>query len=65
VDAVFEPVQVATARWIACKDEKMLNDFEKKLRDNHCARWRRRADLPRAVAREPPAHHGALAGHHL
>ena len=34
VDAVFEPVQVATARWIACKDEKMLNDFEKKLRDN-------------------------------
>ena len=34
VDAVFEPVQVATARWISCKDEKMLNDFEKKLRDN-------------------------------
>jgi peptide chain release factor 3 len=34
VDAVFEPVQVATARWINCKDEKMLNDFEKKLRDN-------------------------------
>ena len=34
VDAVFEPVQVATARWISCKDEKMRNDFEKKLRDN-------------------------------
>jgi peptide chain release factor 3 len=34
VDAVFEPVQVATARWIGCADEKVLNDFEKKLRDN-------------------------------
>jgi len=34
VDAVFEPVQVATARWVSCKDEKMLHDFEKKLRDN-------------------------------
>jgi peptide chain release factor 3 len=34
VDAVFEPVQVATARWIACPDPKMLADFEKKLRDN-------------------------------
>ena len=34
VDAVFEPVQVATARWIRCEDDKMLNDFEKKLRDN-------------------------------
>jgi peptide chain release factor 3 len=34
VDAVFEPVQVQTARWVVCDDEKMLNDFEKKLRDN-------------------------------
>jgi peptide chain release factor 3 len=34
VDAVFEPVQVATARWIACQDEKRLDDFERKMRDN-------------------------------
>ncbi|MBI5611604.1 MAG: peptide chain release factor 3, partial [Gammaproteobacteria bacterium] len=34
VDAVFEPVQVATARWIGCPDEKRLDEFEKKARDN-------------------------------
>ena len=34
VDAAFEPVQVQTARWVVCDDEKMLADFEKKLRDN-------------------------------
>ena len=34
VDAVFEPVQVATARWIACADGKRLDEFEKKLREN-------------------------------
>ncbi len=34
VDAVFEPVQVATARWIGCPDDKRLGDFEKKARDN-------------------------------
>ncbi len=34
VDAVFEPVAVHSARWITCKDEKMLADFERKLRDN-------------------------------
>jgi peptide chain release factor 3 len=34
VDAVFEPVQVATARWIYGEDPKQLIEFEKKLRDN-------------------------------
>jgi peptide chain release factor 3 len=34
VDAVFEPVQVATARWIYGDDPKQLIEFEKKLRDN-------------------------------
>ncbi|OGI42076.1 MAG: peptide chain release factor 3 [Candidatus Muproteobacteria bacterium RBG_16_64_11] len=34
VDAVFEPVQVATARWIGCPDQKRLDEFEKKARDN-------------------------------
>jgi len=37
VDAVFEPVQVATARWIYAKDDKELAEFEKKSRD-HLAR---------------------------
>jgi len=34
VDAVFEPVQVATARWIYSEDVKLLADFERKARDN-------------------------------
>jgi len=37
VDAVFEPVSVHSARWIACHDEKALAEFERKLRD-HLAR---------------------------
>jgi len=65
VDAVFEPVQVATARWISCQDEKMLNDFEKEAARQPRPRRRWRADLPRAVAREPAADHGTLAGRHL
>ncbi len=31
VDAIFEPVQVSTARWIRCDDAKKLEDF----RDKH------------------------------
>lgn len=34
VDCAFEPVAVTTARWVQCDDNKMLNDLEKKLRDN-------------------------------
>jgi len=30
VDCIYEPVQVYTARWVYCDDEKMLNDFKKK-----------------------------------
>ena len=30
VDAIFEPVQVATARWIHCDDEKKLEEFRDK-----------------------------------
>ncbi|MDJ0653478.1 MAG: peptide chain release factor 3 [Xanthomonadales bacterium] len=30
VDAIFENVEVATARWIRCDDEKMLSEFKKK-----------------------------------
>ncbi|HEX9626128.1 MAG TPA: peptide chain release factor 3, partial [Acidiferrobacterales bacterium] len=34
VDALFEPVQVVTARWVQAADPQKLADFEKKLRDN-------------------------------
>jgi len=34
VDAVFENVNVKTARWISCDDEKMLSDFSKQLMGN-------------------------------
>ena len=37
VDAVFEPVAVQSARWVACRDAKTLAEFENKLRD-HLAR---------------------------
>ena len=34
VECHFEAVNVATARWVECKDAKMLADFEKKAHDN-------------------------------
>jgi peptide chain release factor 3 len=34
VDAVFENVNVQTARWVRCKDEKMLKDFTSQLINN-------------------------------
>jgi peptide chain release factor 3 len=34
VECQFEAVEVATARWIECDDEKMLRDFEKKAHAN-------------------------------
>lgn len=34
VDAVYEPVNVQTARWVDCKDEKMLRDFKVKNGQN-------------------------------
>ena len=34
VDAVFENVNVQTARWIRCEDEKMLKDFTNKNENN-------------------------------
>ena len=30
----FEAINVNTARWVECSDEKMLNDFRKKAADN-------------------------------
>jgi len=34
VECQFESINVATARWIECADEKMLEDFERKAHDN-------------------------------
>lgn len=34
VECQFETINVATARWIECDDEKMLADFERRAHDN-------------------------------
>ncbi len=34
VECHFEPVQVATARWIECSDKKLLDEFKLKAYDN-------------------------------
>jgi len=34
VDCSFEAVQVATARWVECEDEKKLEEFRRKVFDN-------------------------------
>ena len=34
VDALFEPVNVNTARWVVCDDPKMLEEFKRKAADN-------------------------------
>ena len=34
VECQFEPINVATARWVECDDEKMLEEFERKAHDN-------------------------------
>lgn len=34
VDCLFQPVRVATARWVTCVDEKKFDAFKKKAADN-------------------------------
>ena len=34
VDAIFEPVNVSTARWVECDNEKKLEEFQAKAADN-------------------------------
>ena len=34
VDAIYEPISIATARWVDCNDAKKLAEFEKKAYDN-------------------------------
>jgi peptide chain release factor 3 len=33
VECVYEPVNVATVRWVSCDDEKKFNEFKKKAHD--------------------------------
>jgi len=33
VECVYEPVNVATVRWVSCDDEKKFNEFKKKAND--------------------------------
>ncbi len=33
VDAIYEPISVATARWCTCDDERILAQFQKKAQD--------------------------------
>ena len=34
VDAQFEPITIATARWIECDDDRMCEEFRRKAHDN-------------------------------
>lgn len=34
VDAIYEPVNVSTARWVDCEDDKKFAEFKKKCEDN-------------------------------
>ena len=34
VDSAFENVNIQTARWVQCEDEKMLTDFKNRLQNN-------------------------------
>ncbi|MBX2808896.1 MAG: peptide chain release factor 3 [Cellvibrionaceae bacterium] len=34
VQAIYEPVNVNTARWVSCEDDKILAEFTRKLGDN-------------------------------
>lgn len=34
VEAIYEPINVATARWVSCADAKKFDEFQKKAYDN-------------------------------
>ncbi len=34
VEAIYEPVNVVTARWVECDDEKKMDEFKRKCADN-------------------------------
>ena len=61
VDCIFDDHNVYTARWVYCDDEKQARRIPPQGGRQPGDRSRRRARLPRAVARESGAHHRALA----
>ena len=34
VEAIYEPINVSTARWVTCSDERKLDEFKRKNNDN-------------------------------
>jgi peptide subunit release factor RF-3 len=65
VECVYEPVNVATVRWVSCDDEKKFNEFKKKAHDQLIAgRWRP-SHLSRPQPRQSAVDAGALPGHHV
>lgn len=34
VEAIYEPVNISTARWVDCDDDKKLEEFKRKCKDN-------------------------------
>lgn len=34
VEAIYEPINVTTARWVECDDDKVLDNFKRKVSDN-------------------------------
>ncbi len=63
VQCVFETINVHTARWVERRAiRRKLEEFRGPRLRPPGARSRRRAGLPRALARQSAADHGALAG---
>ena len=65
VQASWDNINVYTARWVYCADPKKLAGVPRQGPRQPGARSFRRARLPRADARQPAAHPGALARHHV
>ena len=65
VQCVFEPINVAVARWVSTQDEKRLAEFRVKAHDNLGRRSRRGAGVSGAHPRESGIDRGALAGNKI
>ena len=63
VEAVYEPVNVYTARWISCDDAAQAGGFQGQGGGQPRPRWRRPPHLPGADPGQSGAHRRALSGH--
>ena len=62
VQCVFEPINVAMARWVSLSDEKRLAGISRQGVRQSRHRSRRRTGVPRTDARQSRTDRGALAG---